>query len=130
MERFIGFVIDLANEELCDFLDGDAKKFFLQGGCYEFAKIIKAYIKCQIVINTDNTHCAVLYDGKIYDASNEIDSKSFNIASKEDIKYIEERMGIPEKHFIKGKTVSEYLIDEIKKCNIGFLIKEIEGEER
>ena len=118
MEYFINFVIDLANEELYEYLDGDAKSYFLQGGCFEFAKIIKSYIKSsQIVINKDYDHCGILHEGNIYDATGKV-------------KDMENRFGIPEKQYIKGKRISDYLIEEIKQCNIESLIERIEGEER
>lgn len=132
MEKFIDFVIDLANDELYDFFDGDAKAYFLGGLCFEFAKILKEYIKeSQIIIDTKNAHCGVLYEGNNYDASKRPDKKyNFTIANEEDIKYMENRFGIPEKKYIYGKTISQYLIDEIKECNIDYILEELEGDER
>lgn len=132
MEYFINFVIDLANEELYEYLDGDAKSYFLQGGCFEFAKIIKGYIKSsQIVINKDYEHCGILHEGNIYDATGKVKERNqFLKANQKDIEYMENRFGIPEKQYIKGKRISDYLIEEIKQCNIESLIERIEGEER
>ena len=126
MEKFIDFVVDLANEELYQYLDGDAKKYFLQGGCLEFATIIKAYIKqCEIVINKALNHCAIQYKGKMYDARGEIKDRSdFNRADDLDLLYMKERFGIPEKTYINGKRISDYLVNELKLCNVNQLIKE------
>ena len=120
LQEFIDFIVDLANDELYDKLDGNAKNYFLNGGCYEFAKIIKKYIeKSQIVINKDNNHCGILYDGKVYDANGINNNKSdFMIAKKDDLEYMDERFGIPEIQYIKGVRISDFLINEIKKCNI------------
>ena len=65
VQEFIEFIVDLANDELYEKLDGDARNYFLNGGCYELAKIVKKYVdRCQIVINKSNDHCAILYQGK------------------------------------------------------------------
>ena len=132
MEDLINFVINLADEELYEFLDGDSKEFFLHGGCYEFSEIIKGCIKdSRVVINNENTHCGILFERKIYDASGKVKNpQDFKVANKDDMAYMEDRFGIPEKHMVKGKTISDFMIAKIKECNIGKLIERIEGEER
>lgn len=132
MENFIEFVVDLAEEELYDFLDGNARSYFLKGGCFELAKVLKHYVKnTQIVINKTYDHCGVMYEGDIYDATGRIKEKGqFLKAEKKDIDYMEDKFGIHEKMYIYGKRISDYLIEEIEKCNIGYLIERIEGEER
>ena len=45
IEEFIDFVIELTDEELGDYLDGDSKTYYMQGGCFEFAKILQRFIK-------------------------------------------------------------------------------------
>ncbi len=134
MEDLINFIIDLANEELYEHLDeNDARDYFLHGGCYEFSKTIKSFIKnSKIVINRKtNSHCGILYERNIYDASGKVkNSQDFEVASNNDLEYMEERFGIPEKQLIEGKKISDFLIDKIKKCNINKLIDRIEGEER
>jgi len=130
MEQFINFIIDLANEDLYELFEGRAKTYFLQGGCFEFAKILKEYIKnCKIVINKEHNHCGILYLGEIYDASGKV-KEEFDIASEKDFIYMEDRFGIPEMQYVKGKRISDYLIEELKKCNIDNLIPNIEEEER
>lgn len=133
MEKFIEFIIDLTNDELYDFVEGDSQIFFLRGGCYEFAKILKRYVsECKIVINKDSEHCGVLYRNKVYDANGIVrDSSEFKIASQSDIDYMEDRFGIPEKRYISGnKKISDFIIDEIANCNINYILDEFEEEER
>lgn len=131
MEKFIDFVIDLANEELSTYFDGNARTYFLQGGCLEFAKIIKRFIKrCEIVINKELNHCGILYQGKMYDAKGIIrEINNFNIANREELEYMEQYFGIPEKQYINGIKISDYLINELKLCNIGSMVEIIESKD-
>lgn len=124
MQEFIDFIIELTDEELYEYFDCvGSKYYFLHGGCYEFAKIIKHFVnKSTIVIDENSEHCGILYKENIYDASGLVEEKEkFKIANKDDIDYMEGRFGIPEKQNIKGKRISKYIIDEIKKCNLNFL---------
>ena len=91
MEQFINFVIDLANEDLYTQLDGNAKMYFLHGGCFEFAKILKQYVKgSQIVLNKEFNHCGVLYSGNVYDATGMVKEKDkFIKVNENDLKYME-----------------------------------------
>ena len=132
IEEFIDFVIELTDEELGDYLDGDARTYFMQGGCFEFTRILKKYIKeSSIVINKDSTHCGIKYLNKFYDAKGPIkEIEGFKVAGLEDIEYMEAWFGIPEKQFFKGKRISDYLIEQIEKCNIKQFIDSLEGEER
>ena len=120
VEKFVEFIVDLANDELYEKLDGNAELYFLNGGCYELAKVIKNYVPmCEIVINKDSTHCAIKYKDEIYDATGKIENKEdFITAKKEDIEYMEDRFGIPELRYINNVTISDFLIEELKKCNI------------
>lgn len=132
MKQFINFIIDLANEELYTHLDGDAQMYFLQGGCFEFAKILKQYVKnSRIVINKDFNHCGILHSGNVYDATGVVKEKNnFLIVKEEGLKYMETKFGLPEKQYIKGMKISEYLIKQLEECNINKIIERIEGEER
>ena len=131
VEKFIEFIVDLANDELYERLDGNAKNYFLHGGCYQLAKVVKEYIpKSQIVINNESEHCGIYYDGYIYDAGGIIKDKSkFHIAKSDDIKYMEEKFGIPEKENINNGKVSDFLIKELKSCRILNRL-ELDEEER
>lgn len=136
MEQLIDFIIDLANEELYDYLDGNSKCFFMSGGCYEFVKVIIKYVnECKIVINKKRDHCGVLYMNKVYDATGIVsDSSKFEIAKQADKDYMEERFGIPEKLYVgvgeNRKRISQFLIEEIKNCNIDYILKQFEENER
>ena len=131
MEKLIEFIIDLAKEELYPYLHENVGSYFLQGGCFEFAKIIKKLIQnSEIVINEDFNHCGILYQGKIYDASGKIEENiKFKKVNREEIQYMTERFGIPEKAYIKGVQVSDYILNELEFCNIQPFLKEIEGKE-
>lgn len=120
IEQFIDFIIDLADEDLYEKLSGMATWYFMNGGCYEFAKILKEYLPdAKFVINKDLDHCAVLYKGQIYDSNGKVlKPEEFNIATEEDIDYMEDRFGIKEAENINGKKISDILIDLIKECNI------------
>ena len=132
VQEFIEFIVDLANDELYEKLDGDARNYFLNGGCYELAKIVKKYVdRCQIVINKSNDHCAILYQGKIYDANGENPNKlEFFIANKEDLEYMEGSFGIPEVQYVNGIRISDFLINAIKECNIVNKLQLKDKEER
>ena len=133
VERFIEFIVDLANDELYEKLNCDAKTYFTNGGCFEFAQVVKKYIPMsQIMINKENDHCAIAYRGNIYDATGIVRNKmDYSIARIDDIKYMEDRFGISELQYINNVTISDYLIDELKKCNILHTLQlEDEEEER
>ena len=127
MEEFINFIINLTDEEIGDYLDGDVKHYFLNGGCYEFAKILKNYVKgSKFVINKDSNHCGILHLGNVYDATGKVDNKEvFHIATEEDKEYMEFRFGILEKQKIKGKKISEYLISVLDQCCIADILKKV-----
>ena len=132
MEQFIDFIVDLADEELYSFFDGNARAFFLHGGCFEFAKIIKSNIKhSKIIINKEENHCGVLYRGKLYDANGLIkDKNNFRLASTQDIKFMEDNFGIPEKRYINGIRIVDFLNNELKFCNIEEMLKKLDDVEQ
>lgn len=120
IKQFIEFMVDLANDELESLVDRNAQLYFLNGGCLEFARALNSIIPgSSIVINEDSEHCGVLYKGRVYDASGDITNKiRYRIANKEDLEYMEDRFGIPEKKYIDGVRASDCLVNEINKCNI------------
>ena len=128
MEEFINFIIDITDEEIGNYLDGNVKHYFLNGGCYEFAKILKNYIKeSKIVINKDSNHCGVLYLGNVYDATGKVDKKEeFQVATDKDQEYMEFRFGILEKQKVNGKKISEYLISILDQCYIADMLKKVD----
>lgn len=70
IDEFIKFLLDLFNDEFSYFFDDvDAMYYFMGCGCYELAQIIKNYFPdAEFVVNKDFDHCAILYEGKIFDA--------------------------------------------------------------
>lgn len=48
-------------------LQHHTEKDFLNGGCYVFAKLVVDQYGGQIYINQQLKHCAVMYEGKLYD---------------------------------------------------------------
>ena len=127
MEKFINFIIDLADEELGDYLDGDVRHYFLNGGCYEFAIILNNYVEgSKLVINKDSNHCAILHSGNVYDVTGKVEEKDeFDIATNKDKEYIEFRFGIMEKQNINGKRISHYLIETLDECYLSDMLKAI-----
>ncbi len=69
INEFIVFIVDLVNDEFPETIDYmDSLYYFSNGGCHELAKLIKHYFKeSQYLLKKDGTHCAILYEGKIYD---------------------------------------------------------------
>ena len=117
IEYFIETIIDIANEEVYESEFEDARDIFLHGQCYDFAKVLKHYITNSfIVINNNEDHCAVQFQGRIYDANGDVTDK-FNghIATEDDINYMENNFSIPEKSMKNGKRISEWLIDAIRE---------------
>ena len=127
MEEFIDFIINLTDEEIGDYLDGDVKHYFLNGGCYEFAKILNNYVQeSRIVINKDSNHCGILHFGNVYDATGKVHKKEeFRVATDKDKEYMEFRFGILEKHKVNGKKISEYLISVLDQCYIADILKKV-----
>ena len=101
----------------------NTKQFYLNGGCYELAKIIKKFVpEVQLLINITHDHCAVLYDGKAYDASGEVELDKFKLADQEDIEYMENQFGLPEKRMIKGIPFTEFVILVLNTCNLSGIL--------
>lgn len=133
METFIEFILDLAYDELYDQVDGNPRRFFLYGQCYEFAKILRSYVKgCKIVIDNSD-HCGVLYMNKVYDAEGIAkDFSTFRILTQRELDYMEDFSGIPEKKYVgtfkNRRLISDFLIDEIACCNIDYMLQALNKE--
>lgn len=116
LDKFIEFVIDLVNEDPI-FLEREvnSKYYFMHGGCYELYKITKNYfpqVKCMIEINLK--HCAIEYQGEIYDATGiRDDVQNFKVATEDDIEYMDTSFGLNLKDLEASK-----IIEDIKKCRI------------
>lgn len=116
IDKFIEFVIDLVNEDQFFYESQvNSKYYFLHGGCYELYKIVKYFfpqVKC--LMETNLNHCAIEYEGNIYDASGiREDKKNFTLATEEDIEYLNRSFGL---HL--NDLESPKIIDDIKECRI------------
>ena len=104
MEYIIEFIIDLTDKlYFKDFIQEEeedpvvsAKYIYLNGACYELAKMVKQVVpEAQILINQENNHCVVEYDGLLYDANGlvEKDVDQYQLAGEKEIKLMEEKFG-------------------------------------
>lgn len=114
---FITFLVDLSTDVYGEKLDGhDAKYFYLHGGCYYFACLLKYYYKDEIImINKEYNHCAIKINNQIYDASGLVeDITNYNEATKQDIEYIKDNFGIRELANKNGKSFNDIIIEELE----------------
>ena len=124
MTEFIECILD-STTDLPGWEYANTKLFYLSGGCYDLAKIIRTFVpEAQIVINGNSDHCAILYNGIVYDARGEIDYTGFKIADENDIAYMENHFGIPEKRMVKGIPFTQYVISILNNCDLSFLYKD------
>ena len=143
IDTLIAFVIDLFNDEFSQYIDNvDSLWYFSHGGCYELAKIIKHYFpESQYVMRKDFNHCAILHEGRIYDAFDGISpSKLTKTELKEECKkemkdfiiYTPEQMeicmeehpfGVGKKLEIEGKNVNVAILDEIANIDSVVFVK-------
>lgn len=137
IEEFIKFIIDLFNDEFGYCIGNkDAFYYFIQGGCYDLAQIIKHYFpSSEYVVYKDFEHCAILYNGVIYDAYSSISYdeyvKRFGIYARpeqyykriEDFKiYTKDEIDLFERPFgsnvkINGKPIVRVLVNELNRID-------------
>ena len=115
IEELIKTIIDISNEELFYNEPVDAQYIFQNGECYELALVLKHFITNSfLVIDKDYEHCAIQFHGRIYDSRGDVTSIfQGHIANEQDMDYMEDRFGIPEKGYINGQRLSEWLINYI-----------------
>ena len=121
IDKFIEFIIDLANEdEVFIGTTFNAKMYFMSGGCYELYKIVKYYYpNAECLISKENNHCAILYKDKIYDATGiRTDVDNFKITNSDDIEYMDNYFGL---HI--NTLEAPNLIKKIDNCNIKIKLK-------
>lgn len=113
--KFIDFINNLVNDEFNNFMDCDSKYYFQHGGCLEFAKILKYYLKNgQIVINKEHSHIALLIDNVIYDSYGIVKWTDYEIVKEEEIDILEDFHNNYEILF-EHKKPSVAVIDEISQ---------------
>lgn len=114
IDEFIKFIIDLFNDEFSFCIEGlDAFYYFVGGGCYELAQIIKRYFpNSSYVVNKEYNHCAILYNGVIYDAYSAISYDEY-------IKRFGENAR-PEIYYKQIEDFNEYSKTEIDSFEVPF----------
>lgn len=129
-KKLIRFIIPLFYEETgIAFNSDESVDYFVSGGCYELAKIVKHYFPdTEYVVRNDHDHVAILESGVIYDAYDfyedwqlkarnikekyyKKDLKDFYIATEEEIDNFPVEFNREDK--INGLTVSEKMIEVI-----------------
>jgi hypothetical protein len=133
IDEFIKFVTSVFNDEFDYCIDYvDSRYYFLNGGCFELAYIIKHYFpeNTEYVMRKDNNHCAILCDEIIYDAydgyeEDELSKFGINkneiIKNKDDYRIIseEEILKLPfgRNIYIEGNNVPNALIMELNNID-------------
>lgn len=101
----------------------DVEKFFTQGSCYLFARIIKEqFPEVKFMINNSLQHCKVRYGNRTFDINGSCSyflDKTFRKAKDSDIKYMEERFGYIKYPYNMSKKDFEksFLEDTLKNFN-------------
>lgn len=66
------------------------EKQFLNGGCYWLAKTLKRGIQDSVImINRVQEHCALFFEGGLYDIRGKISLRNFRFASERDLQFME-----------------------------------------
>lgn len=122
MEQFINFILELVDDEFYQYLDSfPAQYYFLNGGCIEFAKILKYYYPDgTFVIDQNKDHVAFLYENIIYDATGIIKEGNWKLLKS--LESIENTFGNNEIKF-ENKAPHIAIIDEISQINSSYIKK-------
>lgn len=122
MTEFITFINELVDDEFYQAIEPlKAEDYFASGGCYEFAKILKAFLpESKIMVRKDHKHLAVFYKGNLYDAKGVCQKEDFqDITEEDEIRFADSLLyGIPEIKF-ERKEVAVAVTTEMKNC-VGF----------
>lgn len=88
------------------FVDCNWRKLFLEGGCYWFAdRLHQGILNSCFMINRQAEHCALFFDGGLYDVTGKIPPLHFRMAGERDICFMKKNY-IP--HF-DVKKLEQYL---------------------
>lgn len=123
IEIFIEFIKQLVNDEFDYAIDYvGAEYYFLNGGCLEFAKILKNYIlDSKIVINRQLNHFAICYQDHYYDVRGKIQSDDFFEVSDEYLKEYQDYYG--RNRMIENCSVDVAVIQELNNCSGNYVKK-------
>lgn len=88
------------------FHTADWKRLFLQGGCYWLADVLHQGIAGSfIMINREEEHCALDFEGGLYDVSGRISRRNFRLAEERDIRFMQKNY----KPGFDGERLRQYL---------------------
>ena len=75
------------------FKEKDWKRYFLNGGCYWLADYLHQVIKGSVImINRMEEHCALYFDGGLYDVTGRISTKKLCGSRGKRIKFYEKEL--------------------------------------
>lgn len=123
IEKFIEIINDELYEEIGDRLyNSDAICYFMNGGCFQFVEIMKYYFNDSIImLNKDYTHCCIMIDNNLYDASGKLEDKNnYKIANDIDILYCKNYFGFNEYKYVNNELLVERIIRSINSINFSF----------
>ncbi len=116
INKFIEFIVDLVSEDDIFYnIPVDAHYYFTHGGSFELYKVVHQYFKdCKCMMQKDLKHCAIEYQGILYDANGIIENpQNFFLAQKEDFEYMERNFGLEIKNL-----EAENIQKDIEMCHI------------
>lgn len=71
------------------FKEKDWKRYFLNGGCYWLADYLHHGIKGSVImINRMEEHCALYFDGGLYDVTGRISTKNYVVAGEKELNFM------------------------------------------
>lgn len=71
------------------FKEKDWKRYFLNGGCYWLADYLHQVIKGSVImINRMEEHCALYFDGGLYDVTGRISTKNYVVAGEKELNFM------------------------------------------
>lgn len=140
IEDFINFIIPLFVDEFNIVnTDSEAIFYFLHGGCFELAKVIKHFFPTSnYALSKDLQHIAIIYNNKIYDASLCIENEkkiyyntelsNFNVVTDDYFNSLTITYG--NNIYINDTTLDEALINEINNIESIKVIDENDKSKR
>lgn len=56
---------------------------YLNGACYQFHLLLKKYVECEPMINTDKNHVVSKFHGKLFDITGEVNGEYIHMTKKD-----------------------------------------------
>ncbi|MBO5397798.1 MAG: hypothetical protein J6A36_02540 [Clostridia bacterium] len=109
------------------YLNISAEELLLNGGCFEFAKIMnKIFPQGKICLRNDNKHCAIEIDENLYDVLGRIDDRDYyRQASQSELEWMQDKFGKDYKYLNIADNVCAAVDQAINKKE-----KDSEGMDR